>query len=154
MTKLPISIAVTAALISTAACDRNKIQREARDVEDAREEVREEQREENREVGEAKAELQEEQAELSLEVQQQINDLEERYLKIEKDAVTATQRLEAEGTRAQHISEIEQARTLARTRIDEARKATTADAANRALTAAKEALDRFERKVDDYDGNV
>lgn len=154
MTKLPISIAITAALVSTAACDRNKIKREARDVEEAREEVQEEQREESREVGEAKAELKEAQAELSAEVQKQINDLEERFLDVEKDAVSTTQRLEAEGTRAQHIAEIEQARTLARTRIDEVRKATTAADANRALAAADEALDNFERKVDDYDGNV
>ena len=154
MTKLPISIAVTAAILSTAACDRNKIKREAEDVREAREEVQEEQREEDREVGEAKAELKEEQAELSLEVQKQVNDLEERFLEIEKDATTATQRLQAEGTRAQHISEIEQARTLARTRIDEARNATTAQEANKALAAAEQALDAFERKVDDYDGNV
>ena len=154
MSKLPISIAVTAAMLSIAACDRNKIKREAEDVQEAREEVQEEQREEDREVGEAKSELQEQQAELSLEVQKQINDLEERYLKVEKDAVTATQRLEAEGTRAQHITEIEQARTLARTRIDDARKATTATEANQALEAAEDALDAFERKVDDHDGNV
>lgn len=154
MTKLPISIAVTAAFLSTAACDRNSIKREARDVEEAREEVKEEKREQQREVGEAKAGLEEAQADLSLEVQKQINDLEERYLEIEKDAATATQRLEAEGTRAQHISEIEQARTLAKTRMEDARKATTATEANNALRAAEEALDNFERKVDDYDGNV
>jgi hypothetical protein len=154
MSKLPISIAVTAAMLSVAACDRNKIKREAEDVQEAREEVQEEQREEDREVGEAKAELQEEQAELSLEVQKQINDLEERYLEIEKDAVSATQRLEAEGTRAQHISEIDQAKTLARTRIDEARNAKTASEATKALEAAEDALDAFERKVDDHGGNV
>jgi chromosome segregation ATPase len=154
MTKLPISIAVTAAIISTAACDRNKIKREAEDVREAREEVHEEQREQEREVGEAKAELEEAQADLSLEVQKQINGLEERYLEIQKDAASATARLEAEGTRAQHIAEIEQARTLARTRIDDARKATNAEAANQALAAAEQALDVFERKVDDYGGNV
>lgn len=154
MSKLPISIAVTAAMLSVAACDRNKIKREAEDVQEAREEVQEEQREEDREVGEAKAELQEEQAELSLEVQKQINDLEERYLEIEKDAVSATQRLEAEGTRAQDISEIDQAKTLARTRIDDARKAKTASEATQALEAAEDALDAFERKVDHHGGNV
>ncbi|HLT36481.1 MAG TPA: hypothetical protein VK034_09345 [Enhygromyxa sp.] len=154
MTKLSITIAVTAGLIGTTACDRNKIQREAEDVREAREEVREEQREQSREVGEAKRELQEEKAELSIEVQKQINDMEERFLEIEKESMTLTNRLQAEGTRAQHISEIEQARTLARTRIDEVRNAKTADEASRALAAADEALENFDRKVDQYDGNV
>jgi hypothetical protein len=150
MTKLPISIAVTAALLSTVACDRNKIKRESRDVEEAREEVVEEQREEDREVTEAKTELHEEQVELAEAIQKEINDAEERYLEIEKDATQVLGRLQAEGTRSQQISEIEQARDLAKTRIDEARKATTSEAARQALNSADEALDNFERKVDDY----
>jgi chromosome segregation ATPase len=149
MPKLSISIAVTAALLSTVACDRNKIQREARDVEEAREEVIEEQREEDREVNEAKAELKEEQAELSQEVQKEINDLEERYLKIDEDAAQVLGRLQT-GGRTQEHADIEQARTTAKTRIEEARKATTADDARRALESADDALDNFERKVNDY----
>jgi hypothetical protein len=150
MTKASITIAVTAALVGSTACDRNAIKREARDVEEAREEVREEERKQEREVGEAKAELEEAKGELALEVQKQINDLEERYLEIEKDSVAATTRLEAEGTRAQQITEIEQARDLARTRIDEARKAQTSEEARQAIAAAETALDAFDRKVDQY----
>ena len=105
MTKRSISLTVTAALgtatlLGIAACDRTKIQRESRDVEEARQELHEEKREQTRAVGEAKAELREEQAELSIEVQEQINGLEERDREIEKDAVALTPRLQTQGPEA------------------------------------------------------
>jgi chromosome segregation ATPase len=150
MSKLPISIAVTATLIATAACDRDKIKREARDVEDAREDLREQEREQQREVGEAQAELEKEKAELALEVQKQVNELEERFLEIEKDSAATLARLEADGTRSTQIAEIEQARNLARTRINAARDAATAEEARQNIAAAEQALDAYDRKVDQY----
>ncbi|MFO7565440.1 MAG: hypothetical protein R6X02_22555 [Enhygromyxa sp.] len=141
-------------LIGTTACDRNKIKQQAQDVEEAREEVREEQREQRREVGEAEAELEEEKAELALEIQKQVNDLQERYLEIEKDSMATTTRLEAEGTRTQHVAEIEQARELAKTRLEEARRAKSPEEARQAIAAAEQAVDAFDRKVDQYKGTV
>lgn len=153
MTTQSIALAVTAlALVSTAACQRDEVERKAEDVQEAREEVREQ----KQELQEAKTELREEKTELAVEVRKALSDAEERYKTLEARATTATNALAASGADMTTgiAAELHQAHMLAKAKMEAARTATTPEQAHTALADAKDALDKLEKRLDDYKGDV
>jgi chromosome segregation ATPase len=178
MQKLSVSLAITAfgfgILGGATACERNEIEREAKDVKDAREDLNEEQRElgeedrkqtekhqekiedEQKDVDKADAEVREEQAELTNAVRDQITDLDKRYNLLDEEATTMTKSLQAKGigTSTGVGAEIENARTTAKLKIDAARTATTAESADMAIKEAEDALDELRKTLDSNKGKV
>jgi uncharacterized coiled-coil DUF342 family protein len=149
MTTQSIALAVTAlALISTAACQRDEVERKAEDVQDAREQVQEQ----KQELQEAKTELREEKTELAIEVRKALSDAEERYRTLDVRATTAINNLTASGADVTTgpAAEIHQAHMLAKAKMEAARTATTPEQTHTALTDAKDALDKLEKRLDDY----
>jgi hypothetical protein len=159
MTKLAIPFAITAAVsLTTAACERKEIEREADDVVEARKKVQEEKqelqedkREGKQEVREAEAELRKEKAELALETKDQLDEAEKRFKKLDEQATTVTKTIDiTTGPGA----EIHQAQLLAKTKLEAARNAKTPEEVQQALNDARDALDKLEHELDDIHDKV
>jgi hypothetical protein len=153
MTTQSIALAVTAlALVSTAACQRDQVERKAEDVQDAREKVQEQQQG----LHEAKQELREEKTELAIEVRNALSDAEERWKVLDARATAASNIYTARGvdTTTGPAAEIHQAHMMAKAKMEAARNAKTAEETKRALDEAKDALDRLDKRISDHKDEV
>lgn len=145
MTKPSIAFAIAAAaLFSTAAC-KDRVEREAEDVQEAREDVQDA----KHEVREEKGELAEEKAEFSAALTKRLADAEARYSQFEARAAAIKARVAGTPTEA----EIDRSLQLAQTQIEELRKAAPATA-EREAQELETAMDRLEQALNQYDEAV
>ncbi len=147
MTKLSISLAVTTTLLlGTAACERKEVEKEVKDVEKAEEKVQEKEQA----VEQAKTELREKKAELAVEVQDQLNEAEKRFKTLDEQTTAVTKTID---TTAGVGAELQQAHMLAKAKLEAARTATSEDM-QKAINEAKDAIDKLEKKLNEYNESV
>jgi chromosome segregation ATPase len=152
MTKLATSLAVSAVLSIGAVGCKNEVGRKTQDVEDARQDLREEQQEleeveheKGREVDEARADLDEEKMDLEHTMANQLGDAERRYNEL------VQQLAEAKGdTIAEPGPGLERARTTAQDKLQAAKTAQTPEQTRMLLVEVEQALDHLEQEIDQF----
>jgi exonuclease VII large subunit len=151
MSSSALSITVIAAvLFGATACKDAQIERKAEDVRDAQEDLQDQRQQSKENVREEQQDLENQQAELQAAVQNQLNDAQRRFNELSGQADVALGRVDAASPLG---SEIEQQRTLARTKLDLARTSQSPEETQQALRDARDALDKLENRLKEIDTN-